>query len=64
MMLESLYVNATQIRNKWIAERAVRGVKEGRLLCCCNQVWTIAWRNIQDLLSDGKTPYERLVGMP
>ena len=42
---------------------------------CCNQVWIksggqILWnaytylRNIQDLLSDGKTPYERRFGEP
>ena len=56
-----------------IAERAVRRVKEGTsavLLqsglgggripweCCCHL------RNIQDLLSDGKTPHERRFGMP
>ena len=43
-----------------------------RLQYCCNQVWKnggqIPWnaflflRNIQDLLSDGKTPYERCFG--
>ena len=58
-----------------IAERAVRRVKEGTsavlsqsgldkewwvdsMECCCYQ------RNIQDLLCDGKTPYERRFGMP
>ena len=58
-----------------IAERAVRRVKEGTsavllqsgldekwwagsMECCCNL------RNIQDLLSDGKTPYERCFGQP
>ena len=58
-----------------IAERAVRRVKEGTSVvllqsglgnerwadsmeCCCHL------RNIQDLLSDGKTPYERRFGMP
>ena len=56
-----------------IAERAVRRIKEGTstvllqsgqnekwwadsMECCCNL------RNIQDLLSDGKTPYERRFG--
>ena len=57
-----------------IAERAVRRVKEGTsavllqsgldnewsdsMECCCYL------RNIQDLLSDGKTPYERRFGEP
>ena len=58
-----------------IAERAVRRVKEGTsavlLQSGLNENW---WadsmqcytylRNIQDLLSDGKTPYERWIGMP
>ena len=58
-----------------IAERAVRRVKEGTsvvlLLSDLDKGW---WadsmecyrylRNIQDLLSDGKTPYERRFGMP
>ena len=58
-----------------IAERAIRGVKEGTSavlsqsgldenwwadsLECCTYL-----RNIQDLLSDGKTPYERRFGKP
>ena len=58
-----------------IAERAVRRVKEGTsavllqsgldekwcadsMECCC------CLRNMQDLLSDGKTPYERRFGVP
>ena len=58
-----------------IAERAVRRVKEGSsavlLQSGLNENW---WadsmdcytylRNIQDLLSDGKTPYERRYGQP
>ena len=58
-----------------IAERAVRRVKEGTsaelLQSGLNESW---WadsmecythlRNIQDLLSDGKTPYERRFGQP
>ena len=58
-----------------IAERAVRRVKEGTsavlLQSGLNEYW---WadsmecytylRNIQDLLSDGKTPYERRFGQP
>ena len=58
-----------------IAERAVRRVKEGTssvlLQSGLNESW---WadsmecdtylRNVTDLLSDGKTPYERLFGQP
>ena len=58
-----------------IAERAVRRVKEGTsavlLQSSLNESW---WadsmecctflRNLQDLLSDGKTPYERRFGQP
>ena len=58
-----------------IAERAVRRVKEGTsavlLQSCLDKEW---WadtmecycylRNVQDLLSDGKTPYERSLGEP
>ena len=58
-----------------IAERAVRKVKKGTsavlLQSCLNESW---WadsmecytylRNVTDLLSDGKTPYERRFGQP
>ena len=58
-----------------IAERAVRRVKEGAsavlLQSCLDENW---WadsvecftylRNVTDLLSDGKTPYERRFGQP
>ena len=58
-----------------ITERAVRRVKEGTsavlLQSCLNESW---WadsmecytylRNVTDLLSDGKTPYERRFGQP
>ena len=59
----------------WIAERAVRRVKEGTSAVllqsglnvkrwadsmeCCTYL-----RNVTDLLSDGKTPYERRFGQP
>ena len=58
-----------------IAERAVHRVK-GRHLCCVvaislDNVWWAdsmecycSLQNIQDPLSDGKTPYERRFGMP
>ena len=56
-----------------IAESTV--LRKGHLWYCCNQVWTTNWwadsmvrycnlRNIQDLLSDGKTLYERRFGVP
>ena len=62
-------------RKNGIAGRAVRRVIEGTsavLLqhCLDNEWFTDSMdcycylRNIQDLLSDGKTPYERLFGMP
>ena len=49
--------------------------EKGHLRCCCSPVWMtnggrIPWkchcylRSIQDLLSDGKTPYERQFGVP
>ena len=73
---ESLHVNTTQIRNKWeIAERAVRRVKEGTsavlLQLGLNENWLADSmechtyrRNVTDLLSDGKTPYEIRFGQP
>ena len=58
-----------------IAERAVRRVKEGTSAVLLQSGLDEAWwadsmecetylRNIQDLLSDGKTPYERRFGEP
>ena len=58
-----------------IAERALRRVKEGTSAVLLqsglgNEWWADSMecycylRNIQDLLSDGKTPYERRFGMP
>ena len=58
-----------------IAERAVRKVKEGTSAVLLqsgldNELWAESMecycylRNIQDLLSDGKTPCEREYGMP
>ena len=58
-----------------IAERAVRRVKEGTsaalLQSCLNEKWWAdsmecytCLRNVTDLLSDGKTPYERRFGQP
>ena len=60
---------------KGIAERAVRRVKEGTsavLLqsglnesCCPDSMECYTYlRNVTDLLSDGKTPYERRFGQP
>ena len=58
-----------------IAERAVRRVKEGTCAVLLQSGLDNEWcahsmecycylRNIQDLLSDGKTPYKRRFGMP
>ena len=58
-----------------IAERAVRKIKEGTSAVLLqsglgNEWWADSMecytylRNIQDLLSDGKTPYERRFGVP
>ena len=58
-----------------IAERAVRRVKEGTSAVLLQSGLDEKWwadsmecytypRNIQDLLSDGKTPYERRFGEP
>ena len=73
--LESLHVYATQIRNKWDCWKTVRRVKEGTsavlLQSGLNENWwadsmecNTHLRNIQDLLSDGKTPFERRFGKP
>ena len=58
-----------------IAERAVRRIKEGTSAVLFQSGLDESWwadsmecytylRNIQDLLSDGKTPYERRFGIP
>ena len=58
-----------------IAERAVRRVKEGTSAVLLQSGLTESWwadsmecytnlRNVTDLLSDGKTPYERRFGQP
>ena len=58
-----------------IAERAVRGVKEGTSAVFSQSGLNESWwadsmkcytylRNVTDLLSDGKTPYERRFGQP
>ena len=53
-----------------IAERAVRRVEDGTSAVLFEKWWADSTkcycylRNIQDLLSDGKTPYERRFGMP
>ena len=59
----------------WIAERAVRRVKEGTSALLLQSVQNANWwadsmecftylRDVQDLLPDGKTPYERRFGQP
>ena len=56
--------------NGLLREQCVE-LRNGHLRYCCNQVWIknsmaryCYLRNIQDLLSDGKTPYERRFGVP
>ena len=62
-------------KTNWIAERAVRRVKEGTSAVLLQSGLDEKWwsdsmecytylRNIQDLLSDGKTPYARRFGEP
>ena len=62
-------------QNHGIAERTVRRVKDGTsavlLQSGLNESWwadSMEWytylRNVTDLLSDGKTPYERRFGQP
>ena len=75
IILESLRVNTTRNRNKWdcrkssaqserrdicgaIAVRSGKRMVGGLMECDCYL------RNIQDLLSDGKTQHERRFGMP
>ena len=64
--LERLYVDTTQIQNTWIAERAVRRVKEGSSAILLQSGldenrWAYSMecytylRNFQDLLSNGKS---------
>ena len=71
--MESLYVDTTQIGNKWDCSGSSTQ-SEGRHLCRIVAIRSEQWmlgmecfsylRNIQDLLSDGKTSYERRFGEP
>ena len=65
----------TDRRTNGIAERAVRRVKEGTSAVLLQSGLNESWwadsmecntylRNVTDLLSDGKTPYERRFGQP
>ena len=72
-LLESLHVYATQIRNIWNAERAVRREKKGTSAVLLQSGLNESWwadsmecdtylRYVTELLSDGKTSYERRFG--
>ena len=74
-VLESSYVNTTQIRNKWGCRKSSAKMKEGTFAMLLQSSWVtnggripmecyFHLRNIQDLLSDGKTQYQRRFGMP
>ena len=65
----------TDQKQNGIAERAVRRVKEGTSAVLLQSGLNESWwadsmecytylRNVTDLLSDGKTPYERRFGQP
>ena len=65
----------TDQKQNGIAERAVRRVKEGTSAVLLQSGLNESWwadsvecytnlRNVTDLLSDGKTPYERRIGQP
>ena len=65
----------TDQRSSGVAERAVRSVKEGTSAVLLQSGQNESWwadsmdcytylRNVTDLLSDGKTPYERFFGQP
>ena len=73
--LESLYVDTTQIGNKWDCWKS--SAQSERRYLCSNGATRSGWklvggfhgmfaylRNVTDLLSDGKTPYERHFGQP
>ena len=75
LLLEPLYVNTSPSRNKWVAERAVRRIKEETSAVLLQSGLDEKWwadsmecycylRNTQDLLADGKTPCERRFGQP
>ena len=71
---EKIHYSITTWFTNWIAERAVRRVKEGTSAVLLQSGLDEQWwadsveyktylRNVQDLLSDGKTPHEWRFGM-
>ena len=60
--MESLCVNTPTIRDEWIAERAVRRMDEIRWADSIECYFY--FRNVQDVLADERTLYERSFGEP
>ena len=74
-IMESLHFNTSSIRDKWHCWKSVRRVKEGASAVLLQsgldeREWSDSMecycylRNVQDLLADGKMPYERRFGQP
>ena len=70
LIVESLYFNTHRSKTDGIVERAVRRIQEGTSAVLLQSGLDERWwsdsmecycylRNVQDLLADGKTPYER-----
>ena len=62
LSLESLFVNTAQIGNKWNCRES--SAQSERRDICGVVAFRPGWKMVGDLLSDGKTPYERRFGIP
>ena len=74
-IMESPNFNTSSIRDEWdFWKRGTQSRRRNVCCICCNQAWLKWWadstecycflRNVQDLLADGKIPYERRFGEP